>query len=90
MSASFEFYRLCNESRWDKKKRRQAHLDFKDALVKQFNQVYGTDENNLGDWQNLCYIVRIEPIPEDLDTCRKVSTSCLSSLISVWLIGMKW
>ncbi|KAG8221770.1 hypothetical protein J3R82DRAFT_2084, partial [Butyriboletus roseoflavus] len=78
-SASSEFYRLCDESGWDRGKpeRADAHEHFKDALVRQFNEAYGTDENNLGDWQSLCRIVHIEPVPDDLHTCREASNSNL-------------
>jgi hypothetical protein len=41
--------------------------------VKQFNAVYGTDVNNLGNWQSLCHIVRIAPVPDDLHACREAS-----------------
>jgi hypothetical protein len=51
-----------------------AHRHFKDALVKQFNAIYGTDEDDLGEWQNLCHIVDIYLIPDDLEACREAST----------------
>ncbi|KAN0082971.1 hypothetical protein V8E55_008766 [Tylopilus felleus] len=72
-SASWEFYRLCDELGWDKEdsSRKEAHQNFKDALVQQFNVFYGTDVNDLKSWQNLCYVVRIDPIPEDLHACRE-------------------
>ena len=74
-SASLEFYRLCDQSGWgkDHPERKKAHRKFKDALVKQFNHVYGTDMNSLASWQNLCYAVRIDPVPGDLHACREAS-----------------
>lgn len=89
-SASLEFYRLCDQFGWDRDdpEREEAHSDFKNALVQQFNRLYGTDEDNLSDWQNLCYIVRVQPIPDDLDACREASTSCLSCLSFLWIIGI--
>ncbi|KAH0826380.1 hypothetical protein J3R83DRAFT_5345 [Lanmaoa asiatica] len=79
-SASHEFYRLCDEFDWDRDhhEKEEAHQGFKDALVQQFNKVYGTNEDDLGNWQNLCYITHIKPIPEGLNACREAST--LSSL----------
>ncbi|KAG1867066.1 hypothetical protein C8R48DRAFT_704088 [Suillus tomentosus] len=73
-SASSEFYRMCDQFCWDRedKEREQAHCDFKDALVQQFNEIYGTDVNNLTSWRNLCQIVRISPIPDTLESCREV------------------
>ena len=70
-----EFYRLCDESGWgkDHPDKKTAHKAFKDAIVKQFNVVYGTDVNDLGNWQNLCHVVRINPVPEGLEACREAS-----------------
>lgn len=78
-SASHEFYRLCDELGWDCEdaEREQAHRNFKDALVKQFNEIYGMDEDDLGKWQNLCHIVDIYPIPDELEACREASTRAL-------------
>ncbi|KAG1867072.1 hypothetical protein C8R48DRAFT_704106 [Suillus tomentosus] len=74
-SASSEFYRMCGQFGWDEedkdKEREQAHCDFKDALVQQFNEIYGTDPKNLTSWRNLCQIVRISPIPDTLESCRE-------------------
>ncbi|KAG6371466.1 hypothetical protein JVT61DRAFT_9496 [Boletus reticuloceps] len=68
-SASHEFYRLCDEFGWDRDdpERQDAHREFKNALVKQFNEIYGTDEEDLAEWKNLCHIVDIDPVPDDLD-----------------------
>ena len=75
-SASHEFYRLCDELGWERgdSEREDAHRDFKDSLVKQFNEIYGTDEDDLGQWQNLCHIVDVYPIPDDLEACREANT----------------
>ncbi|KAG6371449.1 hypothetical protein JVT61DRAFT_9470 [Boletus reticuloceps] len=72
LSSVLEFYRLCNKSGWgrDDPRREIAHQKFKDALVQQFNVAYGTDVNDLASWQNLCHVVRIDPIPDGLDACR--------------------
>ncbi|KAG1867058.1 hypothetical protein C8R48DRAFT_833139 [Suillus tomentosus] len=72
-SASSEFYRMCGQFCWDRddKEREKAHNDFKNALVRQFNEIYGTDVNDLTSWHNLCQIVRISPIPDTLKLCRE-------------------
>ncbi|KAI9567947.1 hypothetical protein HD554DRAFT_2314600 [Boletus coccyginus] len=72
-SSSLEFYRLCDESGWDRDdpERKEAHQKFKDALVRQFNFAYGTDVNSLANWQNLCHVVRIDPVPDGLHACRE-------------------
>ncbi|KAG2354028.1 hypothetical protein BDR07DRAFT_1454263 [Suillus spraguei] len=74
-SAPLEFYRMCDEFGWDKdkknKEREEAHCNFKDALVQQFNDIYGTDVNDLTSWRTLCQIVRVSPIPDTLESCRE-------------------
>lgn len=42
-------------------------------MVLQFNDIYGTDEEDLRSWQGLCRVLNIEPVPEELQECRKVS-----------------
>jgi hypothetical protein len=73
-SAPLEFYRMCDEFGWDRenKEREQASRDFKDALVKQFNDIYGTNVNDLTSWRTLCQIVHVSPIPDTLESCREV------------------
>jgi hypothetical protein len=73
-SASLEFYRLCDEFGWDREDeaRQCAHDNFKDALVQQFNHIYGTNQDDLTSWRTLCQIVHISPIPDALQSCREV------------------
>ncbi|KAF9218748.1 hypothetical protein BS17DRAFT_665062, partial [Gyrodon lividus] len=73
-SAHENFARLCKVSGWaeNSDERRDAREGFKDALVQQFNSIYGTDGNDLTVWQNLCSVIGIEPVPNDIDECRKV------------------
>ncbi|KAG1751925.1 hypothetical protein EDD22DRAFT_915337 [Suillus occidentalis] len=78
-SAPLEFYRMCDEFGWNRenrgdrenREREQASRDFKDALVKQFNDIYGTDVNDLTSWRTLCQIVHVSPIPDTLESCRE-------------------
>ncbi|KAJ8595549.1 hypothetical protein M405DRAFT_929464 [Rhizopogon salebrosus TDB-379] len=72
-SASLEFYRLCNKFNWDKEDeaRQCAHNNFKNALVQQFNHIYGTNQDDLTSWRTLCQIVQISPIPDALQSCRE-------------------
>ncbi|KAN0082973.1 hypothetical protein V8E55_008768 [Tylopilus felleus] len=85
VSASREFCRLCKKFGWGKQDppRKKAYQNFKDALVQQFNGFYGTDVNDLKSWQNLCYIVHIDPIPEDLHACREASRPVLLGPVSL-------
>jgi len=85
-SATSEFKRLCKSSGWissesllseveddeQTKKRRRAENLFKNALVKQFNSIYGTDEDRLEAWKDLCGRLGVSEIPETLTECRKV------------------
>lgn len=75
-SASFmeEFYRMCDFFGWgrDDPDRKDAHEEFRTAMVQEFNSLYGKDIDDLSAWQNLCKTVRILPVPDDIDTCRKV------------------
>ncbi|KAN0082970.1 hypothetical protein V8E55_008765 [Tylopilus felleus] len=84
-SASHEFYRLCDELDWDSgdPEREDAHREFKNTLVKQFNEIYGTDEDDLGEWQNLCHIVDIDPIPDDLESCREAIRGTYVNLVDL-------
>lgn len=45
---------------------------YRDALTLQFGGLYGTDANDVKCWQHLCDVLRINPIPDDLETCREV------------------
>ncbi|KDN35279.1 hypothetical protein RSAG8_11714, partial [Rhizoctonia solani AG-8 WAC10335] len=55
-SAMTQFKELKKEYRgyWSKDDAERAHEAFKDALTKDFNDIYGTDEKDLASWQKLC------------------------------------
>ena len=67
---------MCDDFEWDSDdyEMREARRNFKSAMVQQFNDLYGTDEEDLNSSQNLCHILNIEPVPEGLKQCRNVST----------------
>jgi hypothetical protein len=56
---------------------REAYEGFRDALVMEFNENFGTDTTDLTSWQTLCAAVRIDPIPDTLAEARRVSTPAL-------------
>jgi hypothetical protein len=62
---------MCDFFEWDRGDAKYAKEEFKGAIVKQFNDIYGTDRDNLESWQKLCHVLNIEPIPADLAACRK-------------------
>ncbi|KAG9311181.1 hypothetical protein JVU11DRAFT_8251 [Chiua virens] len=84
-SSSSEFLRLCDEFGWDKEhpERKRAHQEFNDALVLQFNKLYGTDVDDLKNWKSLCRVMRIKPVPDDLHTCRETVRGTFVNLVDV-------
>ncbi|KAF1995590.1 hypothetical protein P154DRAFT_499924 [Amniculicola lignicola CBS 123094] len=68
-----EFYRMCNFFAWDRddSERREARQAFKDAMVIQFNSLYGTDISNIENWHKLCIAVNIEPLPTTIAECKQ-------------------
>ena len=76
-SASFmqEFYRMCDFFEWDRDDpdREDAREQFRTAMVQVFNSLYGKDVDDISAWQELCQIVCIFPVPDDIETCRQVT-----------------
>lgn len=74
-----EFNRMCDEFGWDSEdyEMREARREFKAAIVQLFNALYGTNADDLAAWQKLHKILSLDPAPEDLSLCRKVSTVAL-------------
>lgn len=73
-TAHSNFKRLCKASKWDKNSAAllTTRVDFNDALVQEFNVIFGTD-SNLEAWQKLCLVIDILPVPDDINECQKVS-----------------
>ena len=71
-----EFYRMCDFFSWsrDDHDRNVAHRVFKDALILQFNSIYGSNLNDPESWRKLCLALKIDPLPEGLDAMRDVSS----------------
>ncbi|KAI9773210.1 MAG: hypothetical protein M1839_002218 [Geoglossum umbratile] len=74
-SASFtqEFYRMCDFFEWDREDdgRKDAREEFRTAMVQEFNSLYGKDVDDISAWQELCQVVHIFPVPDDIETCRE-------------------
>ncbi|KAI1792898.1 hypothetical protein LXA43DRAFT_296360 [Ganoderma leucocontextum] len=66
-----EFHRMCVWFGWNSANRLLVYDSFHQAIITQFNATYGADVNNLASWQLLCIVLRINPVPADLKTCRK-------------------
>lgn len=76
-----EFYRMCDFFRWrkDDQQKNAARQGVRDAIALTFNELYGTDLDDLNSWQGLCRAVHINSIPDDLQKCQKVSSGYLQS-----------
>jgi hypothetical protein len=66
---------MCNDFNWgsDDYDMREAQRNFKSAMVQQFNDLYGTDQNDLEAWRRLCRVLNIDPVPNGMKECREVS-----------------
>jgi hypothetical protein len=66
---------MCDDFDWDSEDydMREARRNFKSAMVQQFNDLYGTDQNDLESWKNLCCVLNIDPVPDGMKECREVS-----------------
>ncbi|KAH9485887.1 hypothetical protein JR316_0002802 [Psilocybe cubensis] len=56
----------------DSDEKTEAKQAFEDALTMEFNKAFGTEENNLESWQSLCERIKVDPIPDTLEECRKI------------------
>jgi hypothetical protein len=86
-SSSKEFYRMCDQFGWDRdnRERKDAHDDFKTALVQQFNFVYGTDDTSLETWQGLSRALDIDPLPTSAAEAKVVRPSYIDACQNGWL-----
>ncbi|KAH9066265.1 hypothetical protein EDB87DRAFT_1554509, partial [Lactarius vividus] len=67
-----EFNRLCKTYCWkrDDPRREAAREEFHSAMKKEFDSLYGSDEKDIKNWQKLCFVLRIDPVPDTLWKCR--------------------
>ncbi|KAF8550367.1 hypothetical protein OG21DRAFT_1605929 [Imleria badia] len=72
-TAHDNFRRLREAFQWDKDSTSLAtvRVDFHDALVQQFNFIFGAD-SDLSAWQNLCSVIDITPVPDDIEECKRL------------------
>jgi len=87
-SAVKEFDRMCKQFHWKRDKdtpspeRHAAYELLRDAMAKQFNEIYG-DADSLNAWQDLCRVLDISPIPENLKECRETVTNTHVNLVDL-------
>ncbi|KAI9453957.1 hypothetical protein BJY52DRAFT_1394853 [Lactarius psammicola] len=74
-----EFDRLCRTYDWERNdpERKAAREAFQFAMKMEFDDLYGSDENDIENWHKLCYVLRIDPAPDTLRQCRAVNVSIL-------------
>ncbi|PWW75955.1 hypothetical protein C7212DRAFT_29675, partial [Tuber magnatum] len=86
-SIHHDFSRLREHKGWAEGTRQlsRAKGRFRQALVDEFNHIFGMDGRNLGNWQRLCRVVGVpeERIPGTITQCRK-----MLSIIHVNLIDL--
>ncbi|CAE7197176.1 unnamed protein product [Rhizoctonia solani] len=80
-----ELKRMKRVLKWDNKtwKSSGALAGLRRALVLQFNLTYGTDQNDLASWQNLCRAMRVTNIPETLSACKKLVKTIYVNLVDL-------
>lgn len=77
-----EYHRMTAFFNWKKdgKKERAANALFREAIVSQFELLYGVNENKLATLQLLCLKLEVLPVPGSVTSCKKV----VSSTSSYW------
>jgi hypothetical protein len=80
---------MCKQFHWkrdkdkDSSEREAAYQLLRDAMTKQFNEMYGTDADSLNAWQDLCRVLDISPIPENLQECRETVMNTHVNLVDL-------
>ncbi|KAG8738747.1 hypothetical protein FRC10_006511 [Ceratobasidium sp. 414] len=83
-----EFYRMC-DTFWpdradkDDPERQDARDGIRDALTQQFNAIYGTKRDSLPAWQNLCDVLQLADVPDNLNKCRKLVQSTYVNIVDL-------
>lgn len=56
---------MCDDFEWDNDDydMREARRKLKSAMVQEFSNLYGTDEEDLNSWQKLCHILTLYQCP---------------------------
>ncbi|EIW62097.1 uncharacterized protein TRAVEDRAFT_115709, partial [Trametes versicolor FP-101664 SS1] len=78
-----EFKRMGKDLGWKTKEREAAMDDLRDAMVKQFNAMYGTRVDALESWRLLCSALGMNPAPKDIKKCHRVIISAHVNLVDL-------
>ncbi|KAI0263440.1 hypothetical protein BC834DRAFT_957760 [Gloeopeniophorella convolvens] len=68
-----EFHRMCRAFGWGSSyhpEKNAAREEFNAAMKDEFNSLYGSDEKDIRNWEKLCHVLSIEPVPKTLSACR--------------------
>jgi hypothetical protein len=57
---------------WSAQATEAAHMHLQDALVLQFNSMFGTDEMDLNAWESIFQAIHFCPVPQSIDSCKDV------------------
>ena len=68
-----EFQRLTRLKQWRGPRLEEEREALRSAMVLQFNAMYGKDAKDLRAWKALCDALGVDPIPDSITKCRKVS-----------------
>ncbi|CUA73085.1 hypothetical protein RSOLAG22IIIB_05153 [Rhizoctonia solani] len=63
--------------------RKKARRELKDALAKDFGQLYGYDVDDVGAWQSLCRVLRFEDVPDDLEGCQELVAATYVNIVDL-------
>lgn len=70
--ANFDALSLSRDWAPGGRARTRARRHFRNAMIEEFNTTYGTDDCDLGSWQNLCRVVGVASVPDSITQCKKV------------------
>ncbi|UPK89747.1 hypothetical protein LCI18_000682 [Fusarium solani-melongenae] len=77
-----EFVRIGQHSKWQGPKKAQVKNDFRDALVEEFNCVYGKDESSLENWAKLCQAMGLSA-PKTLKEAHNIVRGAYVNLVAL-------
>lgn len=67
-----QFKKLARRVKLKDEEFKEARENFRGAVVLDFNDTFGEDENDLGAWQRLCIMLEVSPVPDNIDSCHAV------------------
>ncbi|KAJ6581874.1 hypothetical protein B0H19DRAFT_519253 [Mycena capillaripes] len=95
---SAQYHAMCRKYgfKWSKSQQKsQRDLDawaaragFRLAMVRTFNDLFGTDVDDLGNWQAFCRVLDIDPIPQTLSKCQTAVRDSHVNLVDLVDWGM--